>query len=241
MKEKDNTGLSMAARYATQPNMWGFCGEDSSQQILRDFLTKKNIAEDLVMETLSKHGFPHLNAFLETIAKISDLDKFDEDVVMSYWFGGILTENIYKNSKPVLIEKYSEQISPEFAAALEKTLPEDIYLTHLTQVAFIAAADYEPLEKITLINHCMIAYGKILEIDSEHKMAKVERDILIKNLDRGYKVARGVQMVKIDPDLSANIEVDCDVTVHLGYLAGKIPSEQAEILRYWTRKVAEVI
>jgi hypothetical protein len=241
MKEREKEGLQNAARFAIQPNMWGFCGEDSSQEILRNFVSEREMNFELVKETLHSHGFPHLNAFLETIAAASELEAFDDELVMSYWVGNYMTEKVGMATKESLVHQYEKQISKEFAVQLEKVLPEKIYLTHLSQVALIAAADYEQPEKTKLINHCMVAYGKIIKIDLEKKTAVVTRDILQKKKEGGYEVISGKQTVKIDSDLTPTLNVGDDITIHLGYLAATLTNDQAEMLKYWTRKVAENI
>lgn len=240
MKEADREGLQNAARFAIQPNMWGFCGEDECQEILRNFVTKKNDNPVLVRETLHEHGFPHLNSFLEAIAAKSGLDIFDDEVVMSYWLGGPLTEEIGIDNKDLLAECYRKQISEEFGDQLAKILPKKIYLTHLSQVALVAAADYQDAEKTNLINHCMVAYGKVLELDPEEMTAVVEREILKKDI-KGYKVITSRQKVKIDKDLTPQIHKGDQITVHLGFLSSRIDQEPALQLKFWTRKVAEIL
>jgi hydrogenase maturation factor len=241
MRERDDLGIRNAARFAIQPNMWGFCGEDSSQEILREFVAERGSNAKLVRETLHDHGFPHLNAFLEAIANDSEMDPFDNQVVMSYWIGTYLTEKVGTETKEKLVKSYGEKISKEFAVALAEKLPEQIYLTHLSQVALIAAEGYEQSEKTKLINHCMVAYGTIVAVDMEKREATVKRDVLKKKENAGYEVVQGKQTVKIDVDLTSKLNIGDDIAVHLGYLAAKLRSDQAEKLRYWTRKVAALI
>ena len=241
MIERYKNGLKDAARFAIQPNMWGYCGENTSQETLRNYVSDKDDDSEVVRETLRSHGFPHLNAFLETISGPLGLDIFDDEVVMSYWFGSFLTEKVGVDKKAKLVDNYSQNISNDFARALSEALPEEIYLTHLSQVALIAAAGYNQKEKTTLINHCMIAYGKVLEVDSNKKTAIVQREVLRKNDGLGYRIALAKQSVKIDSDLTPTINIGDEVAVHLGYLATTISCDQAERLKYWTRKVSAVI
>jgi len=241
MRERDTLGIKNAARFAIQPNMWGYCGEDESQEILRDFVTEKSDNDKLVKETLQTQGFPHLNAFLETIASLCDLDAYDNQAVMSYWIGTFLTESIGQDNKDTLVKIYGEKISQPFAKQLAEKLPDKIYLTHLSQVALIAAEGYDQEEKTKLINHCMVACGKLISFDLEKRVATVKRDVLRKNDENGYSVVAGKQTVKIDSDLTPDLRLGDEIAVHLGYLAAKLRSDQAEKLRYWTRKVAAVI
>lgn len=241
MKENIRGGLENAARFAIQPNMWGLCGEDSSQEILRNLVAEKEHDYDLVRETLSNHGFPHLNAFLRAISQNTGLDMFDEDVVESYWFGGDLTEKAAKDANTALLEQYSKQMPGGFAKELEKQLPEKIFLTHLFQVIFVAAADYENSEKENIINNCMVAHGKVLSIEANRKHATVERDILSAKDGSGFDVMTKKQTVRIDPDLTHELTIGDEIAVHLGYLAAKLTEDQSEKLRFWTKRVAESI
>jgi len=228
IREKEALGLKSAARFALQPNMWGFCGEDDSQQCLREFVSGREKDVEKIRLTLEEHGFPHLNAFLETIAKSTGRDRFDPEMVLNYWLGGEVV-----GTREDLLENYSKYFPKEFVEALGKVLPEKIYLTHLSQVIFVAAADYQGVEKINLINHCMITGGEVVEIDTVNRVAVVQRDILNKDL----KLVKGKQSVKIDPDLTPKIEVGNKVAVHLGYLASTLTTDEADSLSYWTDRV----
>jgi hypothetical protein len=160
MSKIERSGLQSAARFAIQPNMRNYCGDkESSQSILRQCLTQPHFEPRIVKETLNSHDFPHLIAFLETIAAISGQDPFSDEVVRSYWLGNSLTETTMGNGKKLLIAQYAKSFLPEFTHELEKNLPDNIPLTHLTQVAFIAAADYQESPRTQLINQCMIAGG----------------------------------------------------------------------------------
>ncbi len=234
-------GLENAARFAIQPNMWGFCGEDASQVILRNLVSEKELDYDLVRETLCNHGFPHLNAFLRAISQTSGLDMFDEHVVESYWLGEDLTEIAADNAGEALVDQYEKQLPGGFAKGLEKQLPEKLYLTHLSQVILIAAADYENAEKENRINNCMVAYGKVIALDTNNAKASVEREIINVKNDGKYEVNSRKQEVRIDPDLTHGLNIGNDIAVHLGYLAAKLTQNQSERLRFWTRKVAESI
>lgn len=238
---KEGQGVREAARYAIQPNMWGFCGEDESQKILRDLVTDRESNLDLARETLHHHGFPHLNSFLRSIADEAGLDPFDERAVLSYWLGGELTEQIGTNTKSTLIRNYEGQISEDFAKQLEVVLPDNIYLTHLSQVALIAASGYEETEKTNTINHCMIAWGKVIDIDVVRKEAIVEREYLRKAVKGGYEVLAKKIKIKMDRDLTPELVQGDEVAVHLGYVAAVLARDEAESLRFWTRKVAQVI
>lgn len=241
MSERDERGVRSAARFALQPNMWGFCGEDTSQDILREFVALRKNDSALARETLEHHGFPHLNSFLEAIAERTGLDTFSDEVVMSYWLGNKLTEDIGTETKKILVECYGDKFTKVFAEQLKTALPENIYLTHLSQVALIAAEGYDQLEKSKLINHCMLAHGRILEIDAFKKTAVVSRDFLKKSDKDGYVVRQARQKVKIDSDLTPVLCFGDDVAVHLGYLAMKLDEYESKNLRYWTRKVAVII
>jgi hypothetical protein len=238
MSERDISGIKSAARFALQPNMLGYCGEDESQEILRAFVSEQNDNENLVHETLTNHGFPHLNAFLETIAEVTKRDTFEDDLVLSYWVGNDLTEKAGVDNKRTLIEKYQKQLPQEMVARYEAILPEKFYLTHLSQVVLIAAGENEGPEKIGLINHCMLAYGNVISIDWENKKVTVERDLLRKANNK-YRVVSGKQTIKIDSDLTPVLEAGNEVIIHLGYSAAILTPELANNLKIWTRKVAE--
>ena len=86
---KEKVGIEIAARYALQPNMLGFCGDDQCQKVLRQFLAGVE-GEETAREILENHGFPHLNSFVEAIGKLRGKDSYDPEVVRSYWLGGDL-------------------------------------------------------------------------------------------------------------------------------------------------------
>lgn len=238
MRERDIQGIKDAARFAIQPNMKGFCGEKGDQQILRDYISDRNGDYKIVLETLSSHSFPHLNAFLGAIAEMSGADVFDNDVVSSYWYGNLTTEKVGLNTKNVLLENYERQFPGPFSEQLRRLLPEEIFLTHLSQVALIATFSENEPQKTDFINHCMIAHGKIRHIDKENRSALIVRDYLKKKDVGGYEVISIEREVNVDNELTPELSIGDDVAVHLGYLAAILTSEEVENLRYWTRKVA---
>jgi hydrogenase maturation factor len=241
MIERHEEGIRNAARFAIQPNMWGFCGEDNTQEILRSFVSDNGVDSQVVRETLTNHNFPHLNAFLGTIAELNEMDIFDEDVVMSYWFGSYLTEKVGVNTKNNLAENYGKQISPQYADHLKEILPDEMYLTHLSQVALVAASSESEPKKTEFINFCMIAFGVVIEIDVEKKIVKVNREVLVRDESGNYQVKTAKRKVRVDADLTPDLKLGDEVAIHLGYLAAKISSDQAERLKCWTRKVAALI
>lgn len=231
-------GLGLTARYALQPNTQGFCGDNDSQKVLRDFLTR-HLHEDLVFQTLDSHGFPHLNSFLDAIAEISGRDKFDEAIVESYWLGNDLTKAVGTKTKNVLVSQYHYHMFPEFSGNLAKLLPEDIYLTHLSQVALIAAGGETEPRKTELINHCMIAFATVLSVDQTS--ALVNRETLEKDRSGKYHIVMKKQSVHLDPDLTLSVEAGDQVSLHLGFIAGILTDTQAKSLQFWTHKVISFI
>jgi len=233
-------GIQWAARLAMQPNMYGFCGEDGDQLILRKCATTANFNYEKVRKTLSGHGFPHLNAFLEAIGRATDNDTFSGEVVKSYWLGGSLTEETAIKGRRLLVEQYKQRMGVDFGESVDKILPKKIYLTHLTQVAMIAAADYGELQRGKVINLCMIARASVEEIDMVNKIAIVTRETVEKQNDI-YVVTTKRYKEKLDLELTPNLKVGDEVAVHLGYVAGKLTEVEASNLSYWTRKVVELI
>jgi hypothetical protein len=238
MNNNIKEGLCITSRFAIEPNMYGFCGEKKDQEFLRGGLKGVNLPK--VRQILNSEGFPHLNSFLSAIAKITDLNPFSSEVVKSYWFGNTLTDDTYEKGRYFLISEYAKRIS-SFDHVLEKKLPKNIYLTHLSQVVLIAAEHYEGKEKEFIINQCMIAQAKVLSVNPVKMTAIVNRDTLEKNENQGYEVIIKKQEVKLDPDLTPPLNVGDSVAIHLGYLATKLNPNEEEKLKYWTRKVAKII
>lgn len=240
MTENDRKGMQDAARFAMQPNMWGFCGDKKDQSILRRCVVTPEFNYQEVRNTLSGHGFPHLNAFLEAISKATDKDLFSDEVVKAYWFGSKLTEESVDTGRKFLIEQYKQRMGSNFGEAVDKILLPKIPLTHLTQVAMIAAADYGEPQRSEVINLCMIAGAKIEKIDLVNKTVLVNRDIVEKQ-ENGYKVAAKAVRVKLDLELTPDLKIGDNVAVHLGFLAGKLNKGEAEQLNYWTKRVVDLI
>ena len=242
MREREIEGIKEAARFAIQPNMWGYCGENTSQEVLRKYLKGEEHDPDKVREILANHGFPHLNAFLGALAEANGTDVFDEEIVNAYWFGGNVIDNAGLEVTKLLVINYAKQIGRDFAGQLAVTLPEKVYLTHLSQVAMVAAnGETEPM-KNAFINRCMIARAKVLEIDNDKRTALVARELLKKRVNEpGYDVMTARQKVKLDLDLTPNLEVGDQVALHLEYVASKLSPNEAVNLSVWTRKVADIL
>lgn len=237
MKE-DYRGTQLAARFAIQPNILGHCGESPDQAILRNCIKGLDLPQARAI--LDSHNFPHLNAYIHAIAKTSHLPPFSEDVVRAYWIGSPLTEKTYQDGKDELVKFYTKDLKLFSKTVLDNLLPQHLFLTHLSQVAFIIANHYEQPERTEIINGCMIAKGEIIDINSPDSTAEVKREILV--FENGkYRVGESYQTVKQDPDLTPVLTKGDLVAIHLSFVASILSPTDAQNLSFWTHKVTPLI
>lgn len=237
---KEMEGLRLAARFAIQPNMMGLCGEKPDQEILRRCVRGEELNARKVRTTIGGNGFPHLNAFIWSIGQITRKDDFAEEVVQSYWYGNNLTEETFADGRRLLISRYGKLI-PVFDSVLKKKLPANLYLTHLTQVALIVAEHYVEPERSYVINQDMVAGGVVIEANITDRTAIVDREEVEKVEAGGHRIIICRRKVKLDPDLTTELNAGDKVAIHLGYVAAKLADDEASNLSIWNRKVAALI
>ena len=106
----------------------------------------------------------------------------------------------------------------------------------------MADEHYQGEERTAIINSCMIANGQVVSINRTEKTALVHRESLVKTTAPGYRVITAEnQSVKLDPDLTPNLQPNDLVAIHLGYIAGTLTPVESTNLSFWTKKVAPLI
>ena len=230
----NESGIHQAGRYALQAG----CGNPDDEASLRKSWVQNEDTD--AREILAERGFPHLNAFLKAIAEAQGAkDPYSPEIVRAYWLGP--KDNTYIMSKD-LAKHYVQTMSPEFGQAIEAQLPERIVPIHLTMVALIASPEITDRNlRLAGINHCMISSARITEMQEDGKGVTVERDTLVDNEAGGFTVQRRHADVRIDRDLTPDVNIGDPVALHQGTVAEILTQEEADRLSYWTREVAKTL
>jgi hydrogenase maturation factor len=236
MKKSGLEGLRLSARFAIQPNTLGICGDKPDQPILRQSLKNEAVIPKL-RQTFNSHKYPDLSSFLTAISQSTGKPQFSRQVVESYWFGNELTNKTLHLGRKLLIDQYS-QTRPLVGLALDQKLPPQIYLTHFSQVVHIAARDYSDKQRLTIINQCMIAAGKVVIVDQKTNTATVEREVVIQDPSGKLRIVNEKHQTRLDPDLTSKLTVGDSVAIHQGFIASKLDKNKERNLRQWNKKVA---
>lgn len=236
VKNIDESGSKQTARYVLPGQS---CGTEQARRGLREALVDNRGSQ---LETiLSGQEFPHLNAFLETIAQATKMEPYSAETVKAYWLGPEISETVKPIPTDLLAQKYESRVSHEFAQVLRERLPKEIHPTHLTMVAYIASSELSGDMRIAGINYCMISGGRVTKVDEEEKTAVVERDILVRREDDGFEIAQQTATVTIDTDLTPNLKERNLVALHQGCVADMLTQEDFDRLRLWNEKVAKTL
>lgn len=235
MHEGEKSGSVLAAQFALATEG---CANQEDKLELEASL---NAGQEPEVRKILERNFPDLNAFLNAIAVAAGKkDPYDYDIVKSYWIGGGLAEVTKPVDKEILIDAYKGRKPQAFMEELEKRLPDEIFLTHLTMVVFVSSSDLPKDYRAWGISRCMIASATIQEISEDGTVATVERDT-IEIKDGQLEIIRATEEVKLDRDASPNLTVGSCVALHQGSITGELQPEDKHDLELWTRKVAESI
>ena len=146
--------------------------------------------------------FPDLSAHLDLIAAATNLDPNSFLVAEAYWRGNDLLAS-FPHPRP----------------------------THLS-VVFSQNHPADDLFLYSAINQCMVAPGKILEINrSQHN---INASVIALSSTGCFYVRRSLSY---DPDIFPNLKPGQTITSHLGSVSEEIDRQQFNDLVHWTNVV----
>lgn len=236
-KRPDNEGQLFSARFALEANFRGYCGQKPDQEIIRRSLKNNRISPELG-NTFAK--FRDLHSFLSAIASVTRHSKDSQKLAESYWLGGDLTEKTYQHGRKALVKEYT-RIMPEFGQKLDENLPPNLFLTHLSQVAFIASHDGFPEHRLPIINQCMVAAGKVISFNPNRQSAIIDREVVVQDPSGKHRIVNQKHVVQIDPDLTPNLTRGQSVAIHQGFIATTLDWQQTDNLKKWNKKVVGLL
>jgi hypothetical protein len=233
----DIDALKLTARFSMSPNKLGYCGLNTAESRFRKCILEDN--GDGIEEEISH--FIVLNPYLETLKKITGLDKFSYEIAESYWLGNEELNKATIEDYQILLDNFVKQGVPDWLIEeLRQKTPKKFIPTHLFQVLHVGvgrASGSVPFNMKT-INNCIVRWGKVES--SKSKSLKVDLNSLEESKG-GYKLKLIKEEVEIDEILNPGIENGDVVAVHWGRVAKKLTPEEVEKLEYWTRVVLENI
>lgn len=227
--------LREISRFALSPNKLNLCGLDSAQGRLWKCVAN---GETQGIEDELSHGFPHLNAFLNTLAHISGGEPYSSEVVNSYWLGTDLLRQASIEDYDYLVDQYRRfGAEGDFLAALER-VPKVFVPTHNFQVLHVGVleASGELKHDLPLANQCMIRPGEVVSLDQENSTATIN---IISLVEKGGVLSfkHTLQKAKFDLALVPDLEPGQTVAVHWGWVVKPLFREEQEQLAYWTQAV----
>jgi hypothetical protein len=209
----------------------GYCGKDTAPAKLISCLVDGNCAE--VKKELSK--FIVLNPYLETIAKITGLEKFSYPVIEAYWFGNNKLKRVANKDYLLLLENFNKQGVPTWLIKeLRNRKPNKFIPNHLFQVLFIGVgrASGSVPYNLETINNCMIRWGKVQKINRHNLTVNLNS---LKKENGKYNLTLKKRTYTYRADILPGIKVGTTVAVHWKQVVKILTSKEIENLEYWTK------
>lgn len=229
----NSKALQLASRFALPPNSLGYCGKGSAPAKFISCVLENKCAE--IDNELEK--FIVLNPYLETISKLSGLNKFSYKVVEAYWLGNDVLNKAKKGDYLNLLKHFSNQGVPEWLISeLKEKVPENFIPLHLFQVLYIGVgkASGSVPYNLETINNCMVRWGNVKKI----KDGKLY--LLLNSLKRsGKKIALTCKNITFPyrDDFLPGLKVGVTVAVHWKQVVKVLNKKEGENLEFWTKKV----
>jgi hypothetical protein len=224
----DLTGPQRFARFAYPPNAHGYCGPDSSDDLLR--LATVEPDEELVrLATAFEGAFPYLELLAGANRRT---DPLDPDVVEAYWIGNALLENVSTADLGQSIDDRFRRRAGRRWGDLAKGVPTGCanHSFHVLSVSPWVGLLRGGLidEPLGIIDDCRISWGTVLSADAQHLV--VDRSPLVWSID-------GLQYGPPAPTTVQSL-VPCEigdvVAIHWGWACETLRPRQIAWLRHVT-------
>ncbi len=248
--------LQLCSHFALQPNMLGYCGQESAPAKLVRCIQGGKCTS--VQEELKQ--FIVLNPYLQTIAEITGKDPFSYEVVEAYWLGNDILKHIESEHYNILLKHLIKQGVPEFLIQEiidkkpQKFIP--IHLFNILHIGVGKASGSVPFN-LESINNCMIRWGKVLT-NPQINRQKIQKELSTSSILNNYQLIK-VETVEIGrkkdmyvlhdvtkefayyPDVIGEIANNDEVALHWGWIAKKLTKEEKQNLVYWTNDLLNSI
>lgn len=160
-------GVALCARFAFGPNRLHMCGPDMSKEVLA--YIKEGEADGGLTHILKQ--FQTLFPYLQEIARANNIrDPFDERVVLAYWIGNELLDNIpVKNLHRHLIDnlQIKKRVGLKSFGQIEEGLRSGALMHHSYHVFNIwkRTGNLDIAHTLASMDQCRISAGRVLEVD----------------------------------------------------------------------------
>jgi len=224
----DLTGPQRFARFAYPPNAHGYCGPDSSDDLLR-LATVEPDEELLRLATAFEGAFPYLELLAGANRRT---DPLDPDVVEAYWIGNALLENVSTADLGQSIDDRFRRRAGRRWGDLAKGVPTGCanHSFHVLSVSPWVGLLRGGLidEPLGIIDDCRISWGTVLSADAQHLV--VDRSPLVWSID-------GLEYGPPAPTTVQSL-VPCEigdvVAIHWGWACETLRPRQVAWLRHVT-------
>ena len=228
-------GTYINALFALPPNTLALCGSRKAQTALEEFL----MGGDVIAAQEQLRTFRNLWPHLQYIAGVLGDDPFDARPAECYWLGH---PAIFKGFNPTnyldLIKLL--EVQPEIPSAyideLRAHLPKVVYPFHTWKVIREAKYNGGTLEGI---NNCMVAWGRVKEIDASKNEAQVN---LAQMTETNGKLRIHTVLVKLafNPKIVTGLKHGSYVAAHWGNIVMKITVIAAQRIEKATTEVLKI-
>jgi hypothetical protein len=230
----DAYGVSLCLRFAFPPNSLHYCGPEKQADILGYLQTHTN--DKGLHGILSQ--FETLYPYLQLIAGANHIkDPFDRRVVEAYWLGNRLLERVPKRdfhmhlTESIKIQKkLPKKGNPIMDGIMSFGMP---HHTFHVLIIYLRTGKNAITHTIHTMDSCRIGWGKVLSADVKKGiyMISMQHVVFEKNtLTLSHSMPTQVKSVD-------GVYTPGDmVSVHWGYICGKLLKRQIINLEHFTQK-----
>ncbi|MFH1650328.1 MAG: DUF6390 family protein [Candidatus Woesearchaeota archaeon] len=231
-------GIELAIRFSTITNQLHFCGPGSAQKVLKQYIDKKDNADE-VRTSLEK--FEGLYPYLKAIGDASGKDWLDYEVVEAYWIGNELLQET-KETIPQIIEHLAQRGLPRsWADDLLTRIPEGALPSHLFNVIWVGVGKATGSVPTTLQNmdNCRPSWGTVKRVMKDHIL--VERQPLAYVAEQYCYGPSETRTVVYLPEFMEGVKEGDVIAMHWGFACLVLSKEQQNNLISYSEKVIDTI
>jgi hypothetical protein len=228
----DLKALQLISRFSLPPNSLGYCGKNTAPEKLIGCVLDNRTSG--ITDELEK--FIVLNPYLETLARITRLNKFSYPVIEAYCLGNNQLKKAGLSDYLTLLKYFSKQGVPPWLVTELKNNPPRVFIPfHLFQVLFVGvgrASGTLPYNLKT-INNCMVRWGKVTSL--KNNSLKVDLHSL-KAEKNYYRLHVKAATFPFRSDFLPRLKVGDHVAVHWQQVVKVLNSREVKNIDYWTRQ-----
>lgn len=234
----DAYGVSLCLKFAFPPNSLHYCGPEKQADI-RGYL--ETHTSDKGLHGILSH-FETLYPYLQLIAAANHIkDPFDRRVVEAYWLGNRLLERVLKRDfhehltdSLKIRKKLPKKSHPIMEGMMSFGLP---HHTFHVLIIYVRTGKNAISHTLHTMDSCRIGWGRVLSADTKKGIYTISMSHITYNKKKLILASPTPTAVK---SIDGIYVIGDIVSVHWGYICGKLMKRQVRNLEHFTGEAVNV-